>query len=53
MKKILLVLALIHTTSIYAKSELPTKITGLKTPESVVQGKMATAKLVKSTKKVT
>ncbi|PPD18844.1 MAG: gluconolaconase [Methylotenera sp.] len=39
MKKILLVLALIHTTSIYAKSELPTKITGLKTPESVVQGK--------------
>lgn len=39
MKKILLVLALIHTTSIYAKSELPTKITGLKTPESVVQAK--------------
>ncbi|PPD56354.1 MAG: gluconolaconase [Methylotenera sp.] len=39
MKKILLVIALIHTTSIYAKSELPTKITGLKTPESVVQGK--------------
>ncbi len=39
MKKILLVLALIHTTSVYAKSELPTKITGLKTPESVVQGK--------------
>lgn len=39
MKKILLILALIHTTSVYAKSELPTKITGLKTPESVVQGK--------------
>lgn len=39
MKKILLIIALIHTTSIYAKSELPTKITGLKTPESVVQGK--------------
>ncbi|MBX9675653.1 MAG: SMP-30/gluconolactonase/LRE family protein [Methylotenera sp.] len=39
MKKILLVLALIHTTSIYAKEALPTKITGLKTPESVVQGK--------------
>ncbi len=39
MKKILLVLALINSTSIYAKEALPTKITGLKTPESVVQGK--------------
>jgi gluconolactonase len=39
MKKILALLALVSATSVLAKDPLPTKITGLKTPESVVQDK--------------
>ena len=39
MKKTLLALALLQTLTVYAKDPLPTKITGLKTPESVVQAK--------------
>lgn len=35
----LLPLALLQTFTVYAKEPLPTKITGLKTPESVVQAK--------------
>lgn len=37
MKTILALLALVSATSAFAKEPLPTKITGLKTPESVVQ----------------
>lgn len=39
MKKTLLALALLQTLTVYAKDPLPEKITGLKTPESVVQAK--------------
>ncbi len=39
MKKTLLALVLLQTLTVYAKDALPTKITGLKTPESVVQTK--------------
>lgn len=39
MKTLLALLALVSTTSAFAKEPLPTKITGLKTPESVVQDK--------------
>ncbi|MES2579886.1 MAG: SMP-30/gluconolactonase/LRE family protein [Pseudomonadota bacterium] len=39
MKKTLLALALLQTLTAYAKDPLPEKITGLKTPESVVQAK--------------
>ena len=39
MKKTLFALALLQAFSVYAKDALPTKITGLKTPESVVQAK--------------
>lgn len=39
MKKTLLALALLQACLVYAKDPLPTKITGLKTPESVVQAK--------------
>ncbi|WP_020167930.1 MULTISPECIES: SMP-30/gluconolactonase/LRE family protein [Methylotenera] len=42
MKKTLLALALLQTLTVYAKDPLPTKITGLKTPESVVQAKDGT-----------
>ena len=39
MKKTLLALALLQTLTVHAKDAIPTKITGLKTPESVVQAK--------------
>lgn len=39
MKKLLLVLALMSAYSVQAKPELPIDITGLKTPESVIQDK--------------
>ena len=39
MKKTLLALALLQALTAFAKEPLPTKITGLKTPESVVQAK--------------
>ncbi|MES2500411.1 MAG: gluconolaconase [Pseudomonadota bacterium] len=39
MKKTLFALALLQTLTVYAKETLPTKVTGLKTPESVVQAK--------------
>ncbi len=39
MKKALLVLALLQAFTVHAKEPAPAKITGLKTPESVVQGK--------------
>ena len=39
MKKTLLALALLQTLTAFAKDPIPTKITGLKTPESVVQAK--------------
>lgn len=39
MKKTVFVLALLHAFSAYAKAPLPEKITGLKSPESVVQAK--------------
>lgn len=39
MKKALLVLALLQAFTLHAKEPAPAKITGLKTPESVVQGK--------------
>lgn len=39
MKTILALLALVSATSVLAKDPLPNKITGLKTPESVVQDK--------------
>ncbi|MES2636801.1 MAG: gluconolaconase [Pseudomonadota bacterium] len=39
MKKTLFALALLQTLTVYAKEPLPTKVTGLKTPESVVQAK--------------
>lgn len=39
MKKTLLALALIQVLTVQAKEPTPAKITGLKTPESVVQGK--------------
>ncbi len=39
MKKTLLALALLQTLTAFAKEPIPTKITGLKTPESVVQAK--------------
>lgn len=42
MKTLLALLALVSTTSAFAKEPLPTKITGLKTPESVVQDKDGT-----------
>lgn len=42
MKILLALLALVSTTSAFAKEPLPTKITGLKTPESVVQDKDGT-----------
>ncbi len=42
MKILLALLALVSTISAFAKEPLPTKITGLKTPESVVQDKDGT-----------
>jgi sugar lactone lactonase YvrE len=39
MKKTLLALALLQALTVHAIEPIPTKITGLKTPESVVQGK--------------
>ena len=39
MKKTLFALALLQALSVHAKEPIPTKITGLKTPESVVQAK--------------
>lgn len=39
MKTILALLAFVSTTTVFAKEPLPTKITGLKSPESVVQDK--------------
>ena len=39
MKKTLFALALLQAFSVHAKEPIPTKITGLKTPESVVQAK--------------
>lgn len=42
MKTLLALLALVSTISAFAKEPLPTKITGLKTPESVVQDKDGT-----------
>ncbi len=39
MKKTVLLLALLATFNVYAKAPLPTKITGLKMPESVLQAK--------------
>ncbi len=39
MKKTLFALALLQAFSVHAKEPVPTKITGLKTPESVVQAK--------------
>ncbi len=39
MKKTLFALALLQALTVHAKEPIPTKITGLKTPESVVQAK--------------